>query len=102
LIGAEPTRGFLTFYGRFDLAQILHLCRCVGASLEDPALPASSPSCGSFRAVWALGYRATAGLALGHIFDLLRTLSQLDASGDWAALSPARLSRHILSEPRRY
>ena len=35
LIGAEQTRGFTTFYARFDLALLLDLCWRVGASLDD-------------------------------------------------------------------
>jgi hypothetical protein len=36
LTGAEPTRGFMTFYARFDLAMILDLCRRIGATTDDP------------------------------------------------------------------
>ena len=35
LIGAEPTRGFFTFYARFDLAQVLDLCWRIGATRDD-------------------------------------------------------------------
>ncbi len=37
VLGAEPARGFFTFYARFDLAQMLDLCRRVGAGPEDAA-----------------------------------------------------------------
>ena len=35
VIGVEPTRGFLTYFARFDVAQVLDLCWRVGAGRED-------------------------------------------------------------------
>jgi hypothetical protein len=35
LVGGEPSRGFFTYFARFDLALVLELCWRIGASQED-------------------------------------------------------------------
>lgn len=38
LVGAEPARGFFTYFARFDLALLIDLCGRVGISKDDPRL----------------------------------------------------------------
>jgi hypothetical protein len=88
-IGAELVRGFFTFYARFDLALILDLCWRIGASLEDNRVADLAEHvqslCGPY-GLWEYAPRPQASRWIS--FDLYRSLSKLDASGDWLSVEP--------------
>jgi hypothetical protein len=89
LVGAEPARGFLTHYARFDLALVLDLCGRVGAGRDDERV--------ADLAAFVLGLQGPYGLweyaprpqaSRWVTFDLLRSLGRLDERGDWWSLEP--------------
>jgi hypothetical protein len=103
LIGVEPMRGFLTFFARFDLALVLDLCWRVGASLQDlrvaeliSCVEAMQGSCG----LWEYSPRPQASRWL--TYDLLRSLSNIDESGDWLSIEPRTPFQAYPRRSRRY
>lgn len=102
-IGLEPARGFLTFYARFDLALLLDLCWRVGATLEDrrvAELVAFAESlCGPY-GLWE--YDPYPEASRWVTFDLARSMSRLDAEGDWVAAEPRTPFQPYPDRQRRY
>jgi len=102
-IGAEPTRGFTTFFARFDLGQVLDLCWRIGASREDDRvaeLVASVEGLQGPHGLWE--YPARPQATRWVTFDLLRSLSRLDASGDWVSVEPRTPFQAYPKRARRY
>lgn len=89
LLGAERARGFLTYYARFDVAQILDLCWRVGASTDDPRVADFVgfvvESQGGY-GLWE--YQPSPQASRWVTFDLLRSLSRLDDSAEWVSTEP--------------
>jgi hypothetical protein len=102
-VGLEPVRGFFTFYARFDLALLLDLCWRVGATLDDARVADLvafvSGLCGPY-GLWA--YRPQPQASRWVTFDLTRSLSRLDAEGDWFGTEPRTPFQPYPSRPRRY
>ncbi len=103
LIGAEPTRGFFTFYARFDLAQLLDLCWRIGATMEDPRVEDMVAFIQSLQGDYGLWEVA------GHpevsrwvTYDLLHSLSRLDTRGDWVSAEPRTPFQTYPKQQRRY
>jgi len=89
LIGAEESRGFLTFYARLDIAQILGLCRRIGASLEDPRVAELVNAVKELQGPYGLWeYRPKPQAGRWVTFDILRSLSRLSGDTDWLATEP--------------
>lgn len=89
LLGAESPRGFITFYARHDGAHLLDLCWRVGATTIDVRvadLVAFVEKLGGPYGLWP--YAAKPQVSRWLTFDLLRSLSRLDAAGDWLSLEP--------------
>jgi hypothetical protein len=104
LIGIEPTRGFLTYFARFDLALVLDLCWRVGATPEDrrvaEAMAFVKEQQGSY-GLWEYAPRPQASRWV--TFDVLRSLSRLEASeGDWQGFEPRTPFQAYPRRPRRY
>ncbi len=103
LIGAEPARGFITFYARFDPAQILDFCWRVGATVEDErvagivdfVLEQQGPG-----GLW--DYEAKPQASRWLTFDLLRSLSRLEETGDWLGMEPRTPFQTYPRKRRRY
>jgi hypothetical protein len=88
-IGVERTRGFLTYYARFDLAQMLDLCWRIGASLNDERVSEIVEFVVGHQGKYGLWeYPANPQASRWITFDLLRSLSRLDTSGDWVSMEP--------------
>ncbi|MGC9468177.1 MAG: hypothetical protein ACP5HS_06280 [Anaerolineae bacterium] len=102
LIGVEPTRGFMTFYGRFDLAQVLDLCWRVGASLDDPRVTDIVQFVRDQRGPYGLWDIEPPQATRWVTFDLLRSLSCLDEMGDWLSREPRTPFQTYPKTPRRY
>lgn len=84
LVGAEPTRGFFTFFARFDLALLLDLCWRVGATTDDARVADLVAFVTGLRGEYGLWtYPAQPQVSRWVTFDLLRSLSRLQAEGDW-------------------
>jgi len=89
LVGAEPTRGFFTFFARFDLALLLDLCWRVGATTDDARVADLAEFVTGLRGEYGLWtYPAQPQVSRWITFDLLRSLSRLQAEGDWAGTEP--------------
>jgi hypothetical protein len=103
LVGSEPAHGFLTFFARYDLAQILDLAGRVGAALTDERLAAMVAFVRGLQGpygLWAYPARPQAGRWV--TFDLLRSLARLDEAGDWFSLEPRTPYQSYIKKPRRY
>jgi len=103
LIGAEPPRGFLTFFARYDLGLILSLCARVGASTDDPRvadLVAFVRGLQGPYGLWEYGPHPQASRWV--TFDLLRSLARLDAGGAWIGLEPRTPFQPYPSRRKRY
>jgi len=89
LVGAEPVRGFFTFFARFDLATLLDLCWRVGATTEDARVADLVEYIVALRGEYGLWEYASRPQASRWVtFDILRSLSRLQASGDWQSAEP--------------
>jgi hypothetical protein len=89
LIGAEESRGFLTFYARFDIAQVLDLCWRIGASLEDLRVAALVKDVKDIQGPYGLWeYQPKPQASRWVTFDLLRSLSRLTSDTDWITTEP--------------
>ena len=89
LLGAEPARGFFTFYARFDLAQVLDLCWRVGASAEDERIRDLVSFVTDIQGTYGLWeYQAHPQVARWLSFDILRSLSRLGEHTGWLSLEP--------------
>jgi hypothetical protein len=104
LVGAEPARGFLTFFARFDLAQVLDLCARLGASAEDPRIAGVAEFILAQQGSYGLWeYRARPQASRWITFDLLRSLSRLGEAGvGWQGLEPRTPFRPYPKRPKRY
>jgi hypothetical protein len=102
-IAVEPARGFTTFYARFDLALLVDLCWRVGVSSEDRRVADLSRFvvglCGPY-GLWE--YRPHPEASRWVTFDVARSLSRLDAAGDWVGAEPRTPFQPYPSQPRRY
>lgn len=101
--GAEPSRGFITYYARFDLGLMLSLCARVGAGMDDPRVADLVAFVRGLRGphgLWAYARRPQ--VARWVTFDLLRSLSRLDEAGGWVGLEPRTPFQPYPSRGRRY
>jgi hypothetical protein len=102
LIGAAPTRGFMTFYARFDLAMILDLCWRVGATLDDPRVADVVEFVRGLLGGYGLWDVEPAQASRWVTYDLLRSVTQLDDEGDWISSEPRTPFQTYPSHPQRY
>jgi hypothetical protein len=103
LIGAEPGRGFMTTFARFDGAQALDLCWRVGASVEDPRvadLAAFARGLQGEYGQWA--YVPHPEASRWVTFDVLRSLAGLEGGGDWTGDEPRTPFQAYPRRVRRY
>jgi len=102
-LGFEAARGFFTYYGPFDLALLLFLCRQIGASATDDrvarVLSFVQESQGEY-GLWRYANRPAATRWL--TFDLLRTLSGFNASEEWISLEPRTPFSPYPTRDKRY
>jgi hypothetical protein len=103
LVGAEPAHGFFTFYARFDLACLLDLCRRVGATREDERINELASFIRSLQGPYGLWeYRGAPQISRWLTFDVLRSLSRLDATGEWLSEEPRTPFRAYAQKTKRY
>ena len=89
LIGAEKSRGFLTYFARFDLALLLDLCWRVGASIEDDRVADLVEFIKTIKGSFGLWeYPARLMSSRWVTFDILRSLSRIDRTQDWFSFEP--------------
>jgi len=103
LVGAEPTRGFLTLHARFDLALMLALCRRVGAGPEDDRIAEVVRFVSRLRKPSGLwDYPSKPQAARWVSFDLLVSLTALQKEGDWLSAEPRTPFRPYPKRRKRY
>ena len=103
LIGAEPVRGFFTFFARFDLALLLDLCRRVGATLEDGRVADLVAFLRGLQGEYGLWeYAARPQASRWVTYDLLCSLSRLDADGEWVSTEPRTPFQPYPSRRKRF
>lgn len=89
LVGAEPARGFLTYFARFDLALLLDLCGRVGVSRSDERLDGLIEFILRLQGRFGLwDYPARPQATRWVTFDIMRSLSRLYDRLDWISFEP--------------
>lgn len=107
LAGAERARGFTTFFARFDLAFILYLSWCAGATCEDERVAEMVDFVRDQRGPYGLWeYQPRPQASRWITLDLLRTLAGLDAAGqnpsDWVSQEPRTPFQPYPKPKKRY
>ena len=102
LIGAAPTRGVMTYYARFDLAQVLDLAWRIGANLDDDRVADIVTFVQGLQGEYGLWDIDPPQASRWVTFDLLRSLSRLDRTGDWVTYEPRTPFQTYPKRPRRY
>jgi hypothetical protein len=103
LLGAQPAHGFFTFFARFDLALVLDLCARLEVSPEDPRLASLLAFIAQAQGPYGLWeYAERPQVARWVTFDLLRSLSRLDADGGWVGAEPRTPFRPYQPRQKRY
>jgi hypothetical protein len=89
ILGAEPARGFMTFFARFDLGLLLWLCSRVGAGTDDSRVATLVDYIRSQQGEAGLwDYASKPQVTRWVSFDLLRSLAQLDQDSAWLTSEP--------------
>jgi len=103
LLGAERLQGFITYFARFDLAQMLDLCWRVGASIEDERIAGMVNFVRSLQGAYGLWeYTNRPQVSRWVTSDLLRSLSHLDEGSDWFSAEPSTPFKAYFKKPKRY
>lgn len=105
LIGAEPAHGFMTFYGRFDLALLLDLCGRIGGTREDERVAELADFVQGLQGSYGLWeYPARPQVTRWLSCDLLRSLARLEAAepGQWISLEPRTPFQAYPKKQRRF
>jgi hypothetical protein len=105
ITGAEPMRGFITLFARFDLAQILDLCWRVGADASDQRVADLVAFVRGLQGPYGLWeHAAHPQLSRWLTFDLLRSLRGLDerSADDWISMEPRTPFQAYPRQERRF
>jgi len=103
ILGIEPAQGFLTYHGRFDLALILSLCWHLGATKEDPRVVNLIQFMKEIQGSYGLwDYLPNPQATRWVTFDILRSLSRIDDTGDWISTEPRTKYKSYPRAPRRF
>ncbi len=103
LVGAEETRGFITYFARFDLAQIIDLSWRVGATLDDERVAELARFIQAQQGrygLWDYPHRLQASRWV--TFDLLRSLAHIDREAGWVSFEPRTPFRPYPKKSRRF
>jgi len=101
--GAEPSKGLLTYYARYDPAFILDLCRRVGAGSNDDRVRDIISFLQKHRGPYGLWkYERNPQAARWITFDILRSLSHIDEHTDWLSMKPRIVFRKYPKKNKRY
>jgi len=102
-IGAEASTGYFTYYARFDPAQLLDLCRRIGASVDDTRVKNLVEYVNSQQGPYGLWeYLPKPHCSRWITFDILRSLSMLTGETDWISLEPRTPFQTYPVPKRRY
>lgn len=102
-LGLERAGGFFTYFARYDVGLVLDLCRRIGASLDDARVAGMVAFVRGLQGPYGLwDYAPRRHASRWVTFDLLRSLSQLNQSGDWVSFEPRTPFQPYPKRPRRY
>ena len=103
MVGIEPAKGYLTYYGRFDIALILDLCWRIGATADDPRVADLIEYLKQTQGAYGLWeYLPKPQASRWITFDILRSLSKIDKTGDWISRQPRTKYASYPKKPKRY
>lgn len=89
ILGAEPWRGFFTFFARFDASLVLHICSRIGSSTDDPRVADLVSFVQSLQGEYGLWeYPSQPQLKRWISYDLLNSLKQITPSTSWISMEP--------------
>jgi hypothetical protein len=89
LVGAEPPGGFITFFARFDLALLLHLCAQIGADKSDLRVSSLVEYVLAQQGPYGLwDYPSYPQVSRWVTLDLRRSLAQIDQNAGWESHEP--------------
>jgi len=102
-IGVERAGGFFTYFARYDAGLVLDLCSRVGASLADERVAQMVSFVRDLQGPYGLWeYTPHREASRWVTFDLLRSLSRIDAETDWVSTTPRLPFQPYPKRPRRY
>ncbi|HUT81355.1 MAG TPA: hypothetical protein VMZ29_09155 [Candidatus Bathyarchaeia archaeon] len=88
-IGFEQATGFITYFARFDLSLMLDLCWRIKATLEDNRVKELVSFIKSLQGSYGLWeYLEKPHASRWITFDILRSLTKINADGDWFSNAP--------------
>jgi hypothetical protein len=103
IIGAERPLGGFTYFKRYDVGHMLDLSWRIGASLEDARVADNVKFVRELQGPYGLWeYRRFPEVSRWVSFDLVRSLSRLDAETDWFSLEPRTPVQPYPKKPRRF
>jgi hypothetical protein len=89
LVGAEPSTGFITYYARFDMAQILGICSRLGATVDDNRISDLVDYIRGLQGDYGLWeYLPMPQVSRWLTLDIIRSLVKIDAEGNWVNMEP--------------
>jgi hypothetical protein len=84
VVGTEESRGFLTYFAKFDNAQILDFCGRVGADMSDERIVSLLEFIMTLQGKHGLWQYPGAPQASRWVsFDIIRSISRIQKSTDW-------------------
>jgi hypothetical protein len=103
LLGAEPIRGFISHFARFDPGLILSLCWKINISTDDPRVRNLVEFITDLRGPYGLWeYSPHPHISRWISFDLLRSLNHLDDGKGWIGFEPQTPFTPYLKQKRRF
>jgi hypothetical protein len=107
LLGAEPVRGFTTFYGRFDLAFLLRISYLVGAQTSDARVADLIDDLRQWQGEYGLwDYQPKPQLSRWLTFDLLCSLQGIESNSSsaipWVSTEPRTPFQSYPKKIRRF
>ncbi|MBN2381827.1 hypothetical protein JXQ70_03005 [bacterium] len=103
ILGYHKISGFLTLFARFDLALVLDLCWRIGADHNDPRIADLITFINNQRNSFGLWeYKGVPIMTSFLTFDLLRSLSHLNAHSDWTSFEPRTPFQSYPKKTRRF
>ena len=88
IIGVEPSTGFITYYGRFDITHILKLLTCVQASTTDQRVNDLVAFIKEQQNEYGFWEYNKPQASRWITYDVLRTLKDVLSESDWVNLEP--------------
>jgi hypothetical protein len=103
VVGAEPSTGFITYYARFDMAQILGICSRLGATVDDNRINDLVDHIRGLQGGYGLWeYLPKPQVSRWLTLDILRSLVKVDVEGNWVNMEPRTPFRAYPKKVKRF